>query len=89
MENIMTPVLPPEPSYWRHPSDQILAKFQVRTAPTVSIGKRLSVYQNEVTVLASSVNTHPLRQSSSAVAKYFFYPAPILDARDSHPDPHA
>ncbi|KAJ5528073.1 hypothetical protein N7513_012232 [Penicillium frequentans] len=56
MENIMTPVLLPEPSYWRHPSDQILAKFQVRTAPTVSIGKRLEIYQNEVTMLASS---HP------------------------------
>ncbi|KAJ5547107.1 hypothetical protein N7494_004692 [Penicillium frequentans] len=56
MESIMTPVLLPEPSYWRHPSDQILAKFQVRTAPTVSIGKRLEIYQNEVTMLASS---HP------------------------------
>ncbi|KAJ6006641.1 hypothetical protein N7451_004585 [Penicillium sp. IBT 35674x] len=56
MENIMTPVLPAEPSYWRHPNEQILAKFQIRTAPTVSIGKRLEIYQNEVTMLASS---HP------------------------------
>lgn len=62
MENIMTPILLPEPSYWQHPSEQILAKFQVRTAPTVSIGKRLEIYQNEVTMLASSVYSYSLRQ---------------------------
>ncbi|KAJ5665799.1 uncharacterized protein N7477_008247 [Penicillium maclennaniae] len=52
MESIMTISLPPEVSYQQHPSDQILAKFKERTAPTVSIGKRLAIYQNEVTKLA-------------------------------------
>lgn len=52
----MTLTLPPEVSYWQHPSDQILAKFKVRTAPTVSIGKRLAIYQNEVTSLAPYVS---------------------------------
>lgn len=74
----MTPVLPPEPSYWLHPSDQILAKFQVRTAPTVSIGKRLAVYQNEVTILAPSVSLHPCGSRVEPLLKYICYQHPFL-----------
>jgi hypothetical protein len=40
-------------------SDQILADFQARTAPTISLGKRLEAYQNEVTMLAPSVSLNP------------------------------
>ncbi len=49
--------LPQSPSYWPSKTEQLLNKFQLRTALTVSTGKRLHIYQNEVVELAFSVST--------------------------------
>ncbi|KAL2813948.1 hypothetical protein BDW59DRAFT_176595 [Aspergillus cavernicola] len=39
-------------SYWANRTDHLLNQFQVQTASTVSTGKRLKIYQNEVVELA-------------------------------------
>ena len=44
-----------EVPYWQCKSDELMKKFQVRTALTVSFGKRLSLYQKPIIDLARTV----------------------------------
>jgi hypothetical protein len=55
VEKASTIVLPQCFSFWPTEQDQLLSKFQIKTAPTISIGKRLELYQNEVITFARSV----------------------------------
>jgi hypothetical protein len=48
--------LPQSLPYWPSKNEELLNKFQVRTALTVSTGKRLHLYQHEVVQLAYSVS---------------------------------
>lgn len=43
-------------SYWPNKGEELLNKFQIRTAMTVSVGKRLQIYQNEVVRMAYLVS---------------------------------
>lgn len=49
----LTPFL----SYWTSTNEQLLSKFQMRTALTVGFGKGLEIYQKEVVDLARVVCT--------------------------------
>lgn len=53
--SIMATVLPAYLPYRISEHEQLLKKFRNRTAFTVSDGKRLSIYQNEMVTLAHSV----------------------------------
>src|SRR5579859_4710172 len=50
--------LPQSLPYWPSKNEELLSKFQVRTALTVSTGKRLHLYQHEVVQLACSVSSN-------------------------------
>ncbi|OJJ50606.1 hypothetical protein ASPZODRAFT_126498 [Penicilliopsis zonata CBS 506.65] len=56
-ENEIVFKLPPSVSYWPNQKEQILDKFQMRTALTISAGRRLQVFQKEIVALA---RTNPI-----------------------------
>jgi Fungal Zn(2)-Cys(6) binuclear cluster domain len=62
-------ILPLTLTYWPSKTDQLLNKFQVRTALTVSTGDLLRTYQNEMVRLAASVRIHD--SSSHSQCSYF------------------
>ncbi|PYH81228.1 hypothetical protein BO82DRAFT_432599 [Aspergillus uvarum CBS 121591] len=53
IEHVFAPPRPPAGlACWVCPTDRLIAQFQLRIAPTMSYGKRLDVYQNQVVELA-------------------------------------
>jgi hypothetical protein len=53
------------PSLRQQSMESLLSKFQARTALTISMGKSLLIYQNEMIELARSVSTKSQSLASS------------------------